>query len=186
MTSRIFNLRFWTFGGWFTMAWIAVGTAVVGGIASVAGENAQAGAISDAADKNAAAQRDQNNAAWSNYLMTRGIAPTGQVTAGVLPTAGSYNAVNSRLPLWANVTSSNGPQRWVKKGTAAPVQRWILDSLPATQTAGTPGAPAGGAPGNPGSGVVAGITMNGLTPQGYAWPVGPPASFVAPRSLGYG
>lgn len=178
--SRLFNLRFWTFGGWFAMGWIAAGSAVLGVVGNLVGSSQQASAISDAADKNAAAQRDQNNAAWANYLMTRGIAPTGQVTAGVLPAAGSYNAVNSRLPLWANVTSSNGPQRWVRKGTPAPVQRWSLDSMPTAPV-------ASGLPGSPGASPVMGAGLGAvLNNRGNSSPFGPPASFVPPPSYGYG
>lgn len=109
-----------------SVAWIGAGIAAVGLVTNVVGANKQASAISDANAANQSAQAQQNSGAWGNYLLTRGIAPTTPPTPGVIPSAGQYTAVNSRLPLWANVTSSNGPKRWVKSGTPAPATTLAL------------------------------------------------------------
>lgn len=87
-----------------SMAWVAVGTAVLGAGTSLYGANKQSKDNKAAADQNARLQREQNNASWANWLMTRGVAPTSGVEAGVMPTAGNFNAVNTRLPLWATMT----------------------------------------------------------------------------------
>lgn len=83
--------------------WGAVAAAAVGAGVALYGSNRQAQSNRSAQDQNVGQQQQQNNAAWSNWLMTRGIAPTSQVNAGVMPTAGNFQAVNTRLPLWANV-----------------------------------------------------------------------------------
>lgn len=88
--------------------WVAVAVTTVGVGANLVGQNAQKKANNAAIAANQNAQTTQNNAAWTNYLMSRGIAPTSPVAAGVLPGAGQYRAVNARLPLWANV-GSTGP-----------------------------------------------------------------------------
>lgn len=105
-----------------TMAWVAVGSAVLGAGTSIYGANQQKKANQSAQNQNAALQREQNDAAWSNWLMTRGVAPTTPVSAGVMPTAGNSTAVNTRLPYWAtvNVQSQPGSLRVVRRGTAAP------------------------------------------------------------------
>lgn len=59
----------------------------------------------------AANQQNQdttNKIGWSNYLMQRGIAPTGNVTPGQLPAAGQYRSVNTRLPLWMTLPANVG------------------------------------------------------------------------------
>lgn len=109
-----------------SMAWVAVGTAVLGAGTTLYGINAQKKANQATAETNAETQDKQNRAAWSNWLMTKGIAPTTSVEAGVMPTAGKYTAVNTKLPFWANVTYGSlapgskvgGGIRLVKKGTA--------------------------------------------------------------------
>lgn len=82
------------------MSWIAAGTAILGTGASLYGANKQAKANSAAQASNERQQAEQNRLAWANYLMTRGIDPAGAQT-GVVPSSG--RAINSRLPLWANV-----------------------------------------------------------------------------------
>jgi hypothetical protein len=105
-------------------SWVAVavvGGAALGAGATIYGSNKQAKANESAADKNAALQEKQNQAAWANWLMTRGIAPTKSVEAGVLPSASDSKAVNTRMPLWANVNFSptgSGGIRLVKKGSS--------------------------------------------------------------------
>jgi hypothetical protein len=108
---------------------IATGTAIlastlaasaIGAGATMYGANKQAKANQAAQNQNAAQQDKQNRAAWGNWLMTRGLAPTTPVEAGVMPTAGNYKAVNTRMPLWATVNFSptgGSGMRLVKKGT---------------------------------------------------------------------
>jgi hypothetical protein len=115
--KTIFNLRFWTFGGWFT--WVAVaivGGALIGGGATLIGANKQASANTANNNANIAVNDATNQSNWNNYLVTRGLATNGQTPTGTIP--GTTGAVNTKLPLWANVQSSNGPSQWVKSGTA--------------------------------------------------------------------
>jgi hypothetical protein len=84
---------------------------------AVKGQSDQKKANAAALAQNQSSQDTQNQVGWSNYLMTRGIAPTGPVTPGQLPGPGQFKAVNSRLPLWmtlpGNVAKPSG-------ATAAP------------------------------------------------------------------
>lgn len=112
-------------GGAITAGTVAAGAALAGTAATLYGQNKQAKANQAAQNANIAAQDKQNNQAWSNWLMTRGIAPNTTLEAGTMPTAANSTAVNSRLPLWANVTygtsvtgqPTTGGIRLVKKGT---------------------------------------------------------------------
>lgn len=103
------------------MAWVAVGTAVLGTGTALYGQSQQRKAQNQANDQNRAAIEQADRGAWNNYLMQRGIygadAPTGTIP-GMTPGA----AVNTRLPLWATVRSqpNPGPLRVVRRGTAAP------------------------------------------------------------------
>lgn len=104
--------------------WVAAavaGSAVLGAGVGLYGANRQSQDNARAQEQNAQLQREQNNAAWVNWLMTRGIQPTGKVETGQVPQAGQYTAVNTRLPLWAtiNVQSSPGPLKVVRRGTPA-------------------------------------------------------------------
>lgn len=95
-------------------SWIIPALAGAGGIAAgVFGANKQAGTIEDANKANIASQDKTNAAAWSAYLMTRGVNPNGAVT-GQIPT--NPQAINSRLPLWANANFATGRTGWRKKG----------------------------------------------------------------------
>ena len=90
-----------------------------GGIAAgLYGANKQSKAVQDAASKNAASQAEQNQAAWANYLMTRGINPSGAQT-GQIPT--NPQTINARLPLWAtaNFARPGAPKTWRRRGTFA-------------------------------------------------------------------
>ncbi len=90
---------------------------VIGGVATLVGNNQQNVANNAAQDANLAAIDKINNSAWTNYLMTRGISPNKPVAAGVLPPKGQYTAVNTRLPLYATMPprAAAGTQRWVKR-----------------------------------------------------------------------
>lgn len=83
-----------------SMAWVAVGTAVLGAGVSIAGQKKQAKANQAALNSNNENQAEQNRLAWANYLMTRGINPSGAET-GVIPT--NPQKINSKLPLWATM-----------------------------------------------------------------------------------
>jgi hypothetical protein len=90
------------------MSWVAaavVGSSLIGAGVSMYGANKQSQDNAHAQDVNAQQQGQQNNAAWTNWLMTRGVAPNpgGSFTSGQLPGPGESRAVNTRLPLWANV-----------------------------------------------------------------------------------
>lgn len=86
------------------MPWlIPVATAVAGIGASLYGANKQSQDTKSAQDQNAALTQQQNNSAWTSWLLSKGVQPTTPVAAGTMPTAGNSTAVNTRLPLWANV-----------------------------------------------------------------------------------
>ena len=129
-----------------SMAWIAIGTAVVGAGTSLYGANQQQKANKAAQDQNIAQQDKQNAAAWTNWLMTRGVAPTSPVTAGQMPS--SYTAVNTRLPLWASINQPTGPSRWQKVGAnyAKPNTLAVTAPIGSAATTGAAGAtaPVGG------------------------------------------
>lgn len=85
-----------------------IGAGVSAG-AAIYGANKQSKDNKAANAQNAESQAEQNRIAWANYLMTRGVNPAGAAT-GQLPS--NPQAINSRLPLWANVqrqgTASRG------------------------------------------------------------------------------
>ncbi len=85
--------------------WVALATAAIGAGTAVYGASQQKKANQQAQAANAALQDKQNQSAWDAWVMTRGIAPDGSAP-GVLPTNG--RAVNTRLPLWANVSTTPG------------------------------------------------------------------------------
>lgn len=97
---------------------LAVGVAGVAGVATSAyGANKQSKDNKAAAATNAGLQEDQNRSAWASYLMSRGVNPAGAQT-GEIPT--NPQAINARLPLWANASFSTGPKKWRRKGAYAP------------------------------------------------------------------
>lgn len=85
--------------------WVAISVAAVGAGTSIYGASQQRVANNKAADANQKAQADQNAAAWSNYLMSRGLNPAGAQTGQIPQNA---QAINQRLPLWANVRPATG------------------------------------------------------------------------------
>lgn len=99
----------------YTWAAIAVGgSALIGAGVSAYGANKQSKANQAAQDQNAALQEEQNRSAWASYLMSRGVNPAGAQT-GVIPS--NPQAINAKLPLWANASFSSGPKGWRKKGS---------------------------------------------------------------------
>lgn len=93
-----------------------LGAGALGAGASVYGANKQSKATQDAASKNNQSQAAQNAAAWSNYLMTRGINPAGAQT-GQIPQGAQ--SINARLPLWATVRRNVTPQGAVSLRSSA-------------------------------------------------------------------
>lgn len=89
-----------------------IGAAVIGAGATAYGSNKQAKAGKQAANEtnaaNAAMAAETNRLNWSNYLMSRGIQATGEVTPGVVPGRGEYQSVNAKLPLWAKWSTTAG------------------------------------------------------------------------------
>lgn len=128
------------------MSWVAVavaGSAVIGAGASAYGANKQSKDNAHAQDQNLSAQASQNNAAWANWLMSRGIAPTTPVDAGVMPGSGAYQSVNTRLPLWANVNVSapSATGGWLRRKDAAPtIDPRIVDLPTVAPTSVAPSA----------------------------------------------
>ena len=101
------------------MSWVAIaigGSALLGAGASIYGANKQSQANSSANDANVAAQNKQNDSAWQNWLMSKGLASNTPLTAGTMPTASQGYAVNTRLPLWATMPVQT-TSRWTKGGT---------------------------------------------------------------------
>lgn len=98
--KSLHSIVFWTIGGWFTWVGVAIGgSALIGAGTSIYGANKQAKANASAQQQNAALQAKQNQLAWQNYLIQRGIlAPTAQ--PGEIPSS-NFTPVNTRLPLWA-------------------------------------------------------------------------------------
>lgn len=86
-----------------TWAAIVVGVAGVG--TSLYGANKQNKAQQAAVAQNNASQDKNNASAWASYLLSRGVNPNG-VATGEIPI--NPTAVNSRLPLWANVQRTRG------------------------------------------------------------------------------
>ena len=117
-------------------SWIVPALVGAGGVAAnLYGANKQSQAVEDANKANIASQAEQNAAAWANYLMTRGINPAGAVT-GRIPV--NPQAINARLPLWANANFGTGTgRRWRKKGSGG---------APANTLAVGPGYGGGAAP----------------------------------------
>ena len=105
--------------------WVAVGIGGAGLIANLYGANKQSKDNKAANAENKALQDEQNRMAWANYLMTRGLNPSG-AAPGVIPQ--NAQRVNTRLPLWANVQRTQAPAGFRIRGTGARL---------------APGAPAG-------------------------------------------
>lgn len=95
-------------GSAITGGTIAAGAALAGTAASLYGQNKQSKDNAHAMDLNQQAQNKQNDAAWTSWLMSKGVQPTSPVAYGTIPTAGNYTAANVRLPLWANVNMPTG------------------------------------------------------------------------------
>ncbi len=91
-----------------TMAWVSIGTAVLGAGASLYGANKQSQDQRAANDANRAAIEGADRNAWNNYLMQRGLYG-GNAPTGTIPGMQPGGAVNQRLPLWANLRTNSIP-----------------------------------------------------------------------------
>lgn len=105
------------------MPWIPIAATALGIGASLYGANKQSKDNASAQAQNAALQKEQNNAQWANWLMSRGIAPTTPVDAGVMPTEGNFRAVNTRLPIWATMTRPTATTNQGAPGSPAAPKR---------------------------------------------------------------
>lgn len=113
-------------------AWITGAAMVIGAGISYAGSQSAAGK-NEASQKAALAQnRSQfdtqqlNN--WNQYLLQRGTNPSGNTTVGGF---GSGQPVNTKLPLWAQVSSGGTPsggRRLVRIGSPAPTPTLVAAS----------------------------------------------------------
>jgi len=83
------------------MMWVGIGTAVLGAGTSIHGANKQKQAQEEANKANQASIANSDLSAWQGYLMQRGLNPSGVTQFGQIPT--NAQAVNTKLPLWANV-----------------------------------------------------------------------------------
>ena len=78
----------------------------VGTGAALYGANKQSKDNKAAQNQNAAMQAEQNLSNWQNYILQRGLDPSGVSEVGQMPT--NARAVNSRLPLYATLTRATG------------------------------------------------------------------------------
>jgi hypothetical protein len=89
-----------------------IGAAVIGAGATAYGSSQQSKAMKNAAksqnDANSANTYATNSYNWNNYLMNRGVNPLVEVAPGELPQKGNYQSVNTKLPLWAKWSTSEG------------------------------------------------------------------------------
>lgn len=99
-----------------------IGSTVVGAGVSLAGQSKQSSDLSAANAANTESVDRSNQANWNNWLTTRGLSTGGTAPTGSIPGVPAGTSVNTKLPLWANVTMTPGggsTPRWVKKGTAS-------------------------------------------------------------------
>lgn len=81
-----------------------IATALSAGAAAY-GAKKQGDAVDAATDANVAAQDKQNQSAWNNWLLTKGL-DGNNAAVGVIPA--NAKAVNTKLPLYANVMAGPG------------------------------------------------------------------------------
>ncbi len=127
--------------------WVAIGVGVAGVAVSAYGANKQSKDNKAAIASNATLQDEQNRSAWASYLMSRGVNPAGAQT-GQIPA--NPQAINAKLPLWANASFASGPKVWRKKGSGgAPVGTLgpVTYYQPAAPVAAPVAAPTTGSPG---------------------------------------
>lgn len=90
-------------------AWAAVGIGAAGIGTSLYGANKQSKDTAHAQDLNLAAQKESERQNWLHFLMQRGINPDPNTPNGVVPGVPTGGAMNTRLPLWANIDPASVP-----------------------------------------------------------------------------
>ncbi len=80
-----------------------------GAITSAAGANKQAKTDAHTRDLNYQAEQQAEQQNWARWLASRGIAPGPDIQTGVIPGTVAGQVVNTKLPLWMNVSM---PQRY--------------------------------------------------------------------------
>jgi hypothetical protein len=103
-----------------SFAAIAIGTSVAGAGLSYMGARKQAKENRRTQDANAAADAEAQRQNWARYLMQRGIDPGQGVETGALPM--NARAINTRLPLWMNVSRAGPGAMPVPSGSAIPMR----------------------------------------------------------------
>lgn len=114
--------------------WVGAAIGGAGLISGIIGSNKQSKDNRAAQAQNAALQDQQNRAMWANYLMTRGLSPNG-AAPGQIPQGAA--AINTRLPLYANVSRSRAAQGFRIGGGQRP-------QLASSLASAASRAPAGG------------------------------------------
>lgn len=121
-----------------TWAGIAVGVGAIGTGLSAYGANQQRQDAKGANAANQAAIAKQDQDQWNSYLLQRGLYGGGSTPYGQIPT--NAQPVNSRLPLWATLTTgASQPGALVvrRKAGAPPLQRQMIpQATPTPQMVG--------------------------------------------------
>ncbi len=92
-----------------SMMWVGIGSAAAGLIGTGIGANKQSQSDAAARDLNYRAQKEAEQQNWARWLASRGIAPGPDIQTGVIPGTVAGQVVNTKLPLWMNVSM---PQRY--------------------------------------------------------------------------
>ncbi len=97
----------------------AAAAGIIGAGAAIYGANKQSKTAKEtnAANREAVGQADQS--AWVSYLLSRGLDAGPNTAVGEIPT--NARAVNTRLPLWANISFNPQAQQGAGAGSAPPL-----------------------------------------------------------------
>jgi hypothetical protein len=98
--------------------WIGIGTAAAGLLSSGIGANKQSKADAAARDLNYRAQQEAEQQNWARWLASRGIAPGPETQTGVIPGTVEGQVVNTKLPLWMNLSIPQRTNPATPTGTA--------------------------------------------------------------------
>ena len=83
---------------------VAGGTALIGTAANMYGANKQSKADAEARRLTYAAEQEAERQNWARWLASRGIAPGPEIQTGVIPGTVAGQVINTKLPLWMNVS----------------------------------------------------------------------------------
>jgi hypothetical protein len=103
-----------------SFAAVAIGTSVAGMGLNYMGARKQAKENRRTQDANAAADAEAQRQNWARYLMQRGIDPGAGVETGAVPI--NARAINTRLPLWMNVSRASPTAAPMVSGSAIPAR----------------------------------------------------------------